>query len=191
MRTSQLNIRSGLVTRARTSIAALTLAAFGAACLPVEAAQAAPQWCRAWKVGGQTWYGYQSNGYSLLFTVRMAGSTSSLSGYARASRGDVNRGGVSSQYLRGGVVSDGIGRVMIEVQWANGSRGQYHATTYDVRRSASGGLTAGLTGTTVDVSGGGGAARWIADGMTSGIGTSDRYIWPMFCARGDVVRYPR
>ena len=141
MRTSQLIIRSGLVTRARTSIAALTLAAFGAACLPVEAAQAAPQWCRAWKVGGQTWYGYQSNGYSLLFTVRMAGSTSSLSGYARASRGDVNRGGVSSQYLRGGVVSDGIGRVMIEVQWANGSRGQYHATTYDVRRSASGGLT--------------------------------------------------
>jgi hypothetical protein len=171
----------------------LAVASLGVAFVPVETAEAAPGWCRAWKVAGQTWYADQSNGFTLLFTVRMdrAGAPR-FSGYARSNRGDVNRGGVPSQFLRGGVSSDGAGRVMIDIVWANGTSGQYHATAVDVRRTSSGALTAGLRGTTADTSGGGGAARWEALGGSSGLGTSGgRYAWPLFCSRGDVVRYPR
>ena len=179
-----------LIKRFRVLALVLAIASFGAAFMQAGAAQASPTWCRAWQVSGQTWYGYQTNGFTLLFTMRMS-SSNRFSGFARYNRGDVNLGGTPSQFLRGAVNSEGAGSINMEIQWTSGSRGQYMARTYNVRRTPSGGLTAGLTGTTVDVSGGGGAARWYADGGSSGLGTSDgRYLWPMFCAPKNVVRYP-
>jgi hypothetical protein len=174
----------------RAAVLALAVASLGVSFAPAQAAQASPYWCRAWQVSGATWYGYQDNGYDLLFTLRMATATR-FSGYARYNRGDVNRGGTPSQFIRGGVNNNGAGSVLMEIQWSNGSRGQYNATTYNVLRTASGGLTAGLRGTTVDVSGGGGAAGFDADGTVSGLGNGDgRYHWPMYCSRANVVRYP-
>ena len=182
--------------RSVTLVTMLALASLGVAFVPGAAAQARPAppvWCKTWKVSGQTWYADQSNGFTLMFTLRMSPGPSTLfSGFARHNRGDVNRGGNPSQFIRGGVTSAGVGRVMMDIQWANGSRGQYHATAVNVRRTASGGLTAGLDGTMVDTSGGGGVgARWYAYGQSSGIGTSGgRFFWPLYCARGDVLRYP-
>jgi len=178
-----------LKKRFRALALALAVASLGTVFVQAGTAQASPTWCRAWQVSGQTFYGYQSNGFDLLFTLRQYGTR--FSGYARYNRGDVNRGGVSSQFIRGSVNSDGAGRIGMEIQWASGSRGQYNATVVNVRRTSSGGLTGALTGTTTDVSGGGGAARWEADGGSSGLGTSGgRYLWPMFCASKNVVRYP-
>jgi hypothetical protein len=181
-----------LMRRFRMLVAMLAVASFGVAFVPAAPAQAAPYWCKAWKVAGQTWYADQSNDFNLLFTMRMSPSPSTrFSGYARYSRSDVNRGGVGSQFLSGAVSSEGVGRILMNIQWSSASSGQYNATAFDVRRTSSGGLTAGLRGTTVDTSGGGGAARWVADGWTSGLGTGDgRYHWPLFCSQANVVRYP-
>ena len=169
----------------------LVLASLGVAFVPGEPAQArtaAPVWCKAWKVSGQTWYANQSDGFTLMFTLTL------FSGFARHNRGavtDVNLGGIPSQYIKGGVTSDGVGRIMMDLLWTNGHRGQYHATAVMVRRTASGGLTAGLHGTMTVTSGGVGTAHWYAYGQSSGIGTSGgRFFWPLYCARGDVVRYP-
>ena len=174
------------------TVLVLAVAATGVACIPAEAAEAAPYWCRAWQVGGQTWYAGQSNNMSLLFTVRMAAGRQRFGGYARYNRGDVNRGGTGSQFLRGGVDNNNAGRVLIDITWQGGQQAQYNATTYRVMRTRSGGLTAGLQGTVVALSGRRESARWWADGLPSGLGTGDgRYLWPMFCAPRDVVRYPR
>jgi hypothetical protein len=179
--------------RFRTFAVTLAVASFGvAAFVPVEPAQAAPTWCKAWRVTGQTWYGYQSNGFTLLFTLRQSPAPSTVfGGYARHNRGDVNQGGVASQYLKGGVDSEGVGRILMNIAWSNATSGQYNATAAYVRRTPSGGLTAGLRGTTVATSGGRGSATWYADGTSPGIGGSGgRYVWPLYCLTKDVVRYP-
>ena len=105
----------------------------------------------------------------------------------------MNRGGTPSQLLRGTVSSDGAGRIVMNIVWKDGQSGQYFGTVTNVQETASGTLTAGLEGTTVDTTSGGSgsAARWQADGFGSGLGTGDgRYFWPMFCAKPNVVRYP-
>ena len=169
----------------------LAVAATGVAAMPADNAEAAPFWCRDWKIGGQTWYGGQSNNFSLMFTLRQPPGSSRFGGYARYARGDVNRGGTSSQFLRGGIDSNGGGRVLIDITWAGGQQAQYNAVTYKVMRTKSGGLTAGLWGTAVALSGRRESARFWADGLPAGLGTGDgRYLWPMFCAPRDVVRYP-
>lgn len=80
-------------------------------------------------------------------------------GFARFNQGDPNQGDVASQFVGGGVNSDGGGSILMNVVWTNGSSGQYNARAYDVQRTRSGGLTAGLRGTTVDTSGSGRPAR--------------------------------
>lgn len=176
--------------RSRTLAVALAVASFGvAAVVPVAPAQAAPTWCKAWQVRGETWYGHQTGGFSLMFTLRMVGRI--VTGWARFNRGDPNRGGVPSQFLRGGMNSDGVGHLILNIVWTNGTSGQYHGTPVDIRRTPSGGLTAGLRGTTVQTAGGTGSARWWADGLGAGIGgTGGRYLWPLSCLTRDVVRYP-
>jgi hypothetical protein len=169
---------------------ALFVASVGVALMPVESAQAAPTWCRAWQIGGQSWILDQSNRHTVLFAVRMVPGSPSFSGFARFNRGDVWRGGVPSQFVRGAVTSEGVGRVMIDVQWSVGLRGQYHGTAVQIRRTANGGLTAGLQGTAVELTRGV-AVRWMAVGQSSGQATSGgRSFWPLFCAPRDVVRYP-
>ena len=57
--------------------------------LVAESAQAAPTWCKAWRVNGQTWYARQSNGFNLLFTLRMGSPPSvRFGGFARFNQGD-------------------------------------------------------------------------------------------------------
>jgi hypothetical protein len=177
--------------RRRPTIISVT--AIAVALVLAQPAQAAPYWCRAWQVSGQTWYAYQSNGFSLLFTLSSAPGSKMFGGYARFNRGDVNRGGTPSQFIRGGVDSEGVGRIMMNIVWANGRAAQYHATAVNVRRGRSGILTAGLSGTTVDTTGdrAHGAAKWHADGGSSGLGTSGgRELWPLYCPREHVVQYP-
>ena len=150
--------------------------------LVAESAQAAPTWCKAWRVNGQTWYARHSNGFNLLFTLRMGSPPSArFGGFARFSQGDPNQGGVASQFLGGGVNSDRVGSILMNVVWTNGSSGQYNARAYDVERTRSGGLTAGLRGTAVDTSGSGApGASWNANGQSNG-------IRPLFCSAGAVV----
>ena len=172
--------------RVRALAAALAVASLWVTVVP--AAQAAPKYCRAWRVQGQTWYAGQSNGFSLMFTLRMGSPTSKVfSGFARYNRGDPTEGGVPSQFIRGGVDSDGVGRIKMDIVWSSGSSGQYHATAYGVRRRSNGTLIAGLQGTTVDTSGGGGAARWWADGTGPGLGKPGGN-WPLWCPASAVVR---
>jgi hypothetical protein len=174
-------------------VAAIVTAALATTLMNAAPALAAPYWCQAWQVSGQTWYASQSNGYTLLFTLRTPPGSTRFNGYARYNRGDVNLGGTPSQLIRGAVSSEGAGRVLINIVWRNGASGQYNATVTSVRRTASGALTAGLSGTTVDTTGSvrGGAAYWDALGWSSGLGTSGgRYYWPMFCPKEYVLRYP-
>ena len=174
-------------------IAAILAAALATALMNAAPALAAPYWCKAWQVSGQTWYADQSNRHTLLFTLRTPPGSIYFSGYARYNRGDVNLGGTPSQFIRGAVNSDGAGSVLMNIVWRNGASGQYNARVTSVRRTSSGALTAGLRGTTVDTTGSvrGGSAYWEALGGSSGIGTSGgRYTWPMFCARENVLRYP-
>jgi hypothetical protein len=189
----QSTSRRGAPLIGLAGIGAILAAAVATALISASPAQAAPYWCKAWQVSGQTWYASQSNGFTMVFTLRTPRGSTRFSGYARYNRGDVNLGGTPSQLVRGGVSSEGVGRVLINIVWSNGSSGQYHATVTSVRRTSSGALTAGLRGTTVDTtgSGTGGAAFWEALGWSSGVGTSGgRYYWPMFCARENVLRYP-
>ena len=77
---------------------------------------------------------------------------------------------MASQFVGGGVNSDGVGSILMNVVWTNGSSGQYNARAYDVQRTRSGGLTAGLRGTTVDTSGSGApGASWNANGQSNGV----------------------
>jgi hypothetical protein len=161
---------------------ALAAAALSLTFVPLESAEAAPTWCRSWRVNGQTWYLTQSNGIKVLLTLKMpASSNVRFGGYARFGK-DPNRGGVASQLVRGGVGSEGVGSIHMDIVWTNGSSGQYNGTVYDVERTASGGLTAGLRGTTVDTSGRAApGARWYANGQDSG-------IRPLWCPAAAVVR---
>ena len=161
MLTQHFTSRLSLIRLA--GIAAILAAALATALVNAAPALAAPYWCKAWQVAGQTWYASQSNGYTLVFTLRTPPGSTRFNGYARYNRGDVNLGGTSSQLIRGTVSSEGAGRVVINIVWRGGSSGQYIANVTGVRRTSSGNLTAGLRGTTVDTSGGGGARpgrRW-------------------------------
>jgi hypothetical protein len=125
----------------------------------------------------------------LMFTLRMASSTSRhFSGYAQYYSGDYENL-VGSQYISGGVgrTSSGVVSIIINIQWKNGTRGQYHATGYDPRSTPSGGLTASLKGTTVDTSGNGTSARWYADGLEGPLGDTN-FARPLYCRPADVVR---
>jgi hypothetical protein len=166
--------------------------------VPAESARAAkPKYCKFWRVQGQTWYASQDNGFTLAFTLKMplANSLTSklrnrLGGFARYSRGHINSGydGVGSQLITGGVGSEGVGSIYMNIVWRNGTRGQYNARAVSVRRTRSGGLTAGLYGTTVDTTGNGGgrAAHWWADNTTGELGQTN-HPWPLICLKGDVV----
>lgn len=159
--------------------------------------------CRAWHVNGQTWFGDQGR-YMLMFTLRMASPTSSLlsansyaafapdlagysanSGHTQLFRitDRVPDNGAGSRYISGGVNSN-TGSIHMDIVWKNGDSGQYNGTAYDVQRSPSGGLTAGLHGTTVDTVGSGASASWEADGMS----VQGDYTRPLYCKPGDVVR---
>ena len=155
--------------------------------------------CRAWHVNGQTWFGDQGH-YTLMFTLKMASPTSSLlsaQSYAAFSAGpahtqlftgSVPDTGAGSRYIRG-FVNSNTGSIHMDIVWKNGDSGQYNGTAYDVQRTPSGGLNAGLHGTTVDTAGTGAGASWEADGMsgTSYFGDGD-YALPLYCRAGDVVR---
>ena len=53
---------------------------------------------------GQTWFARQSNGYMLMFTVRMASPSSPrIAGYVQSSQSDGYANQVGSQYLSGGL----------------------------------------------------------------------------------------
>jgi hypothetical protein len=153
-----------------------------------ESAQAAakPKYCKFWRVQGQTWYGAQGS-YTLMFTLKMSSRTSRhFHGYADYSKGNSTTGrgvGVGSQLVSGGVNSEGVGTIYMNIHWKNGTSGQYNAKAVYVRRTRSGGLTAGLYGTTVDTTNGNGgdSARWSADDTPGG-------NWPLYCLKGDVVR---
>ena len=179
MLTQHFTSRLSLIRLA--GIAAILAAALATALVNAAPALAAPYWCKAWRqVPGQTWYASQSNGYTpAAFTLRTPPGSTRFNGYARYNRGDVNLGGTSSQLIRGTVSSEGAGRVVINIVWRGGSSGQYIANVTGVRRTSSGNLTAGLRGTTVDTSGGGGAASWEAMGWTSGIWNVG---WPVLLA---------
>jgi hypothetical protein len=149
-----------------------------------------PRRCRAWRVQGQSWFAAQSNGYTLMFTLRSAASAPSrFSGYAQYFQGSSQKNLTGSQFIRGGVgtMSNGFIGIHMDVVWRNGSSGQYNATAYDAQPTSSGGLTAALHGTTVDTSGGGAAARWWADGLEGPLGDTS-HIRPLYCPRADVVR---
>jgi hypothetical protein len=154
------------------------------------AAEAAPAFtkCRAWRMQGQTWYGYQSNGYAVRFTLRTS-SRDRLYGHAAASKGDPNQNHdiVGSQYISGSVRSDGgVGTLFLNIVWTNHTSGQYFGTAVNVRRTASGSLLAGLQGTAVETSGRGGAATWYADGTSPTFGDSSR-VFPLYCPAADVI----
>lgn len=169
-------------------IGALTVSNLLAPLVHVQQAHAAPKWCRAWHVSGQTWYASQSNGFTLLFTLRSTPGSTMFNGFARYERGDVNLGGTPSQLLRGSVQSEGAGGVIMNIVWRGGQSGQYIGSVVNVQRTPTGMLTAGLQGTTVDTTGSGVSARWEADGFSSGIGTSDVYRWPLYCPQSYVVQ---
>ena len=155
--------------------------------VPAASAKVKPKYCKFWRVQGQTLYAAQGS-FSLLFTLRMASRTSTrFSGFARYNRGNPNRGGVASQYISGGVNSEGVGSILMNIVWRNGSRGQYNARAVYVRRTRSGGLTAGLYGTAVDTTGNGNSARWSADNTAGGLGETNGN-WPLYCLKADVVR---
>jgi hypothetical protein len=169
--------------RFRMLVTTLVVASLWVTVVPAASAKVAPKYCKFWRVQGQTWYAAQGS-FSLLFTLRMASRTSTrFSGFARYNRGNPNRGGVASQFIRGGVNNEGVGSILMNIVWRNGSSGQYNARAVWVRRTRSGGLTAGLYGTTVDTTNGNGgnSARWSADDTPSG-------NWPLYCLKADVVR---
>lgn len=97
--------------------------------------QAVQPTCRAWRVNGQSWFADQGN-YTLMFTLRMASSSSSgFSGYAQYYKGDPTYGApiVGSQFIRGNVGSvGGVASIHMDVFWKNGSSGQYNGTSYGV-----------------------------------------------------------
>src|SRR5215213_7261739 len=100
---------------------ALATAALSLPFVPVESAYAAPTWCRSWRVNGQTWYMSQSNGLKVLLTLRMPPSPNvRFGGYARFGK-NPNLGGVSSQLVKGGVGSEGVGSIHMDIVWTNGS----------------------------------------------------------------------
>lgn len=149
-----------------------------------------PRRCRAWRVQGQSWFAGQSNGYTLMFTLRMPSPPSSrISGYAQYFQGSSYHNLVGSQYISGGLgtTSQGYVGIHMDIAWSNGGRGQYNGTAYDAQPTSSGGLTAALHGTTVDTTGSGVSARWIADGMEGPLGDTS-HIRPLYCPRADVVR---
>ncbi len=176
---------SGSATAAQAPLASLT---------PKSVATAAvagpPKRCRVWRVQGQTWFGRQSNGYTLMFTLRSSTSNPSrFGGYAQEYQGMSQRNLVGSQLITGGVgtMSGGYVGVHMDIAWSNGSRGQYNALAYDAQPTASGGLTASLHGTTVDTTGNGASARWVADGLEGPLGDTS-HLRPLYCQPRDVVR---
>jgi hypothetical protein len=189
----QSTSRRGAPLIGLAGIGAILAVAVATALISASPAQAAPYWCKAWQVSGQTWYADQG-GFTLMFNLRTPPGSTRFGGSARYSRGDVNLGGTPSQLLTGAVSSENAGRILMNITWRNGPSGQYIATVTDVRRTPSGNLTAGLRGTTVDTTPGArnkSASYWHALGGSSGLGTSGgRYVWPMFCARESVLRYP-
>ena len=168
--------------------------------VPAESAQAAkPKYCKFWRVQGQTWYASQDNGFTLAFTLKMpyANRPTSklrqrLTGFAKYSAGriDSGYGAVGSQLISGGVGSDGVGSIYMNITWRNAGRGQYNAKAVSIRRTRSGGLAAGLYGTTVDTTGTGagrpGAAHWWADDTAGELGETNGH-WPLYCLKADVV----
>ena len=149
-----------------------------------------PRRCRAWRVQGQSWFAGQSNGYTLMFTLRMPSPTSSrITGYAQYFQGGSYQNLTGSQYISGGLgtTSNGLVGFHLNIVWRNAGSGQYNATAYDAQPTSSGGLTAALHGTTVDTSGSGASARWIADGLEGPLGDTS-HIRPLYCAPRDVVR---
>ena len=170
------------MTRFRLSATTLAVAVLCLPCVPTAPAEAAPTWCRAWRVNGQTWYINQSNGLNVLFTPRMAQPPSiRFSGYARFAK-NPTLGGVPSLFIRGAVGSEGVGSIKMDVLWANNTRGQYNGTVYDVERRASGGLRASLRGVSVDTTGRPApGATWSAYGQTNG-------VRPLWCPSTAVVR---
>ncbi len=95
MLTQHFTSRLSLIRLA--GIAAILAAALATALVNAAPALAAPYWCKAWQVAGQTWYASQSNGYTLVFTLRTPPGSTRFNGYARYNRGDVNLGGTSSR----------------------------------------------------------------------------------------------
>ncbi len=177
--------------RVRAAVAAVVAATALTLSVGAQPAHAVPTWCRAWNVTGETWYAGQTNGYTLRFTLRATGN-GQFYGHVLADRGSGE--GIGSRILKGGVNSDGDGRVVMNVVWDTAQTAQYVGSVVNVRQTQSGILTAGLRGTTVDTTpgGAGSSARWEADGLTGPFGGGDgRYHWPMRCEKSDVVRYPQ
>jgi hypothetical protein len=54
-------------------------------------------------------------------------------GFARFNQGDPNQGGVASQFI-----SNGVGSILMNIVWTNGSSGQYNGRAFDFRRTRSG-----------------------------------------------------
>jgi hypothetical protein len=169
----------------RLAVAALAAVAVLAA--GTATASATPS-CRGWKVQGQSWFAAQSNGYTLMFTLRTA-SNGRLYGYAQQYQGMSQRNLVGSQLISGGIsrTSQGYVQFHLDIHWSNGQWGQYNALAYGTQSTSSGTLTATLRGTTVDMTGSGASAKWIADGLEGPLGDTG-HIRPLYCPSANVVR---